>query len=200
MEGEGGNEISGIVEGDYISPDRHAFTQEFGFAGISFSESYVVIGEDAWTRSGRGAWDATSSSDPEITDAVDLTSLDPDFFAFDDELVSDISVINGEDDVRNGIETSRIEISAEQFRMLGDLLGEDLFAGTDAEGIEELSMKVWLTRDEDSLVAVDVEAVVRPEALGDFPFDAPADGGVNLRMTFDLSRINDESIVIEPPI
>ena len=39
--------ISGRIEGDYVAPDAHSYTQEFSFAGISGSEAAVIIGGEA---------------------------------------------------------------------------------------------------------------------------------------------------------
>src|SRR5262245_18849771 len=88
QEGEGG--FSGTIEGDYVSPDRHAFSQTYGFSGLTLEENYILIGEDAWTKAGNGEWEATTADDPEVVDALDLTSGDPDFFVFDEEFVDDI--------------------------------------------------------------------------------------------------------------
>jgi hypothetical protein len=192
--------IAGTIEGDYVAPAAHAFTQEYSFAGIQLSESYVVIGDDAWTRSGSGDWDATNAGDPDVVDARELTTLDPEFFPFDDEFVDDISFLSGQDDTRNGIETSRIEISEEQFSQLGDLFGDEVFAGTDAEGIQDLAFAVWLTRDGTRLVALEVDATFPPESASEFPFEIPPGGLLRIRMSVDLSRLNDDSITIEPPI
>ncbi len=200
--GDGGEDgIRGTIEGNYVGPDAHAFTQEYGFGGLTISESYVIIGEDAWSKEGKGAWQTTTADDPEVADATDLTSADPDFFAFDDGFVDDITFLKGEDDVKNGIDTSRIEIDADELRRLGSIFdGGDIFAGTDAEGIEDLAMRVWLTRDETRLVALDIDAAFGADSAEGFPFEVPPGGRLILKLTVDLSRIDDETISIEPPI
>src|SRR3990170_734705 len=60
--------ISGQVEGDYVAPDSHAFTNTFEFGGLSGTDEIVIIGDDAWIREGQGDWTATSRLASEIAD------------------------------------------------------------------------------------------------------------------------------------
>ena len=62
--------ISGQVEGDYVAPDSHAFTNTFEFGGLSGTEEIVIIGDDAWIREGQGDWTATSRLASEIADTI----------------------------------------------------------------------------------------------------------------------------------
>jgi hypothetical protein len=201
IEGEGVDEsvVSAEVTGSHIAPDRHAWTDRYAIGSLKFSESYIIIGDDAWTRSGSGRWTATTASDPDVVDATDLTSADPVFA--DEEFAEDIGVFDSTDERRNGIETRRIAISQADFGRLSSLFGSD-FLPSDLEGFRELAFTVWLSKSGDHLIAAELEALVSPEFLssdGDFPFDIPPGANARIRMALDREDINDDSIVIEPP-
>jgi len=190
--------VNGQVEGDFVAPDAHSFTSTFDFFGLSFTEEAVIIGEDAWYRETGDDWRATTLSDPDVQNALSLTSADPGFLQ-DPEFESNLAGLNSEDDTINGIETRRYTITREQVEALAQLLGEDFLA--DAAGIQELEMTVWLEKESGSLVRADLSATAGPEVFGeDSTLDLSADATVTIQMNINLTRINDEDISIEPPI
>lgn len=186
------------VEGDYAGPDSHSFTNSFSFAGISATQDVVIIGDDAWLRDSGGDWTATTASDPDVLDSIDLTSADPTFLQ-DQSFASDLSSLDSTSEERNGVQTRKYFIPREAVAALSDLLGED-FLG-DAGGLQEFEMTVWLEEDSDALVRAELAAVASPELLGTDPgFAISPDAVLNLTMLIDVTQINDSGISIEPPI
>ena len=190
--------ISGQVEGDFVAPDSHAFSTTFEFAGLSGTQEAVIIGDDAWIREGEGDWLATTASDPNIQDALSLTSADPEFLQ-DQQFAEDLAALDSEEETRNGVQTRRYHIPKESVETLVDLLGEGFLQ--DAAGLEEFEMTVWLEEETDMLVRAELTATASPELFGEEAGLSLAEGGsVTISMVVDVSQINDESIEIEPPI
>jgi hypothetical protein len=189
--------VSGLVEGDFVAPDSHSFSTTFGFAGLSATQELVIIGDSAWMREGSGDWVDTSASDPDVLDALDLTSADPTFFQ-DSEFAEDLARLDSEPDTINGVETRRYFISREAIETLAALLGDD-FLG-DTSGIEEFEMTVWLEEETDALVRAELTATASPDLLAEgAPFALSPDAEVTISMMIDVTQINDPDIEIEPP-
>jgi hypothetical protein len=189
--------ISGLIEGDYAGPDSHAFESTFEFAGISGTEEVVIIGDDAWYREGAGQWRETTASDPDVQNAVELTSADPDFLQ-DPELAEGLEGIDSEEEEINSVTTRRYHISRDAVAALADLLGEEFVA--DAAGLEDFEMTVWLDEETDGLVRAEISATAGPEIFSDDTgLDVEPGSTVIVEMLIDVTRINDEDIEIEPP-
>ena len=190
--------INGNVEGDFVAPDSHAFTSQFDFFGLSFSEEAVIIGDDAWYRESDGDWRATTRDDADVQNALSLTSADPGFLQ-DPEFSSNLSGLDSESDTINGVETRRYHIPKEAIEALSQLLGESFLQ--DAAGLQDFEMTVWLEKETDSLVRAELTATASPEVFGgDAPFDLSPEATVSIHMTINVTRINDDRISVEPPI
>lgn len=194
--GEEPTALSGTVEGDFVAPDSHAFTNRFAFGGLSGTEAVVIIGDQAWTREGEGEWEETASSVLDES-TTDLTSADPEFFA-DTSFAEDLAALDSERETINGVETRRYHIPREAVDALVELLGEEFLQ--DASGLE-LEMTVWLEEESDALVRAEISAIASPEIFGgELPFDLPPEGEVSVSMVVNVTQINDPDITIEPPI
>lgn len=184
------------IEGDFVAPDAHAFTYEFVFAGSSTTEEAVIIGEVAWRRDGTGEWEETTRDDQDVQRIVSLSSAAPDFLV-EQDFVSGIQALDGEPDSINGVETTRYFIPRERVSELG-LFGGSLFE--DAGGLRDLEMTVWLEEETEGLIRVEFVVIGTAELLGEGTLDLPPDAEVTISLTIDLTRINDPTISIEPPI
>ncbi len=199
VEGADGGIVGGDIKGDFVAPGSHTWTQEFAFGGLSFAESYVIIGEDAWYREGDGDWQAMSADDPVIADGTDLTSADPEFL-YDPEFVEDIRAFDSKKEEKNGLSTRKYEFSKDSFEELSALLGEELLGDTDVEDLDDFSMEIWIDDETGTIIAADLNASTSGEGLADFPVDVPEGGSVTVKMAINVTQINDDSISIEPPI
>lgn len=194
---EDDSSVNGMVEGDFAAPWSHAWEQTFNVGAIGGTESFVIIGDDAWKRDGNGEWQQTTASDPEVTDSTDLTAADPDFLS-DLEFTNELGAIEGEPEEVNGVQTLRYDLS-DSIAALVDIFGTDFFQG-DAAEFQDLDMVVWLEEDTNTLVRADLTALAGPDVFGDAPFAVSPDADVTIHMTIDISKLNDTSIDIEPPI
>jgi hypothetical protein len=189
--------IEASVEGDYVGPDSHAFTNSFSFAGLSGRQDVVIIGEQAWFREGSGAWRATSIDDPDIAGALDLSSADPEFL-YDREFIDDLRSLDSEREVVEGVSTRRYHIPRESLEALGALLGEDFLAGS--EGLDEFEFTVWLEEETGMLVRGELVATASPEFFGEPLFEVQEGATISVSLRIALTQIDDPTILIEPPI
>ena len=188
--------ITAHIEGDFIAPDSHSFTQRFELAGLSGEQSVVIIGDDAWIREGSGDWTKTTAGDPAVLDTLDLTSADTDFFD-SSELATDLAGLDSEVEEINGVMARRYFIPAGAVDTLVELFGGEFL--DDAGGLESFEMTVWLHEENDALIRAEFVALAGQELLGDATIVLGEGGLVRVAMVIDRSRINDDSIVIGAP-
>jgi hypothetical protein len=193
--------ISGGIFGDFEAPDSHAFAQQYTVNGISATESYVLIGDDAWYREGEdGEWEQFARDDPEIQESLALTSADPDFLGTDEEFIDGIALFENELETIDDRLTHRYEFTQEDVAMLSGLLEDDLLGGTPLEGAENFLLRVWLDDLTGTLRRAELNATLAASALADAPFEVPAGSDVEFRLRIDVTRPDDPTITIEPPI
>ncbi len=190
--------ISGNVEGDYVAPDSHAYKDNFALGTLTGSDDIVIIGQDAWIRQGQGEWKATTRDASEIASTTGLTSADPTFLAAGD-LAGSISALKSENETINGVDTRRYHVPKEAVQTLKDLLGPDFLSS--ASGLQEFEMTVWLDKATDGLVRAELNATADPSLLGGSSgLNLPAGSTASVSMKINLTKINDNSISIKPPI
>ncbi len=187
--------IGGSIEGDFVAPNSHSYSQQFAFGGLSGSEDAIIIGDRAWQREGEGDWDEV---DPDTLN-TDLTSADPEFIA-DSEFIEDIDVLDSEDDEVDGREARKFSFSLDDIETIAGLLGEDFLDSNDLEDVEGFTMLVWVDKEEDIILRADLTATALAAALGDTGLGVDPDQVIEVRLTLRLSRVNDDSIEIEPPV
>jgi hypothetical protein len=198
--GETDQSLIGLnVEGDYVGPNSHSYSNSFEFSELSGTQDVIIIGPDAWLREGSGNWTATTADAPEILDTVSLSSADPEFPAAGTDLAGSISALNSDQETRNGVQTHRYTISNADVQALKDILGQDFLANT--SGLQDFGMTVWLDDDTNGLVSADLNGTADPSIFGtDSGFNLSPDATVSFTMTIELTQVNDDSISIEPPI
>ena len=200
--GDTGPVLLATVEGDYVAPDAHAFTNALEIGGLGFETSAIVIGDEAWSRDGTtGPWAPTSVAALWDDGSADLTSLDPELFIYDVELARQFAALRGTNEVRAGIDTVHYEITPELFGVLASVLSPNALLGFDLSAIDEFGMDVWVDPETSSVVALEMRflgtagAFAGAEGLG-----VPADALLSLVIEFEASQLNDPAITIEAPL
>lgn len=207
------------VDGDFVSPDRNAFSSKIAFTGLTLSERIVVIGDGAWVKRG-GDWQEVGLDDPDLQDSLEL-SLGHDGFWSDFDL-SDFDGIESVREEVNGVVARRISLTGEDLALLARL-----FDTTEEElrGLEELTL--WLAEDGGWPVGMRAAFLAdqsffeddeEEEEDGPVPDNAPTrllesfhyamtfaakaqddDDRFRLEFVVALSSINDGSIQVDPP-
>jgi hypothetical protein len=194
--------FGGRVEGDYVAPDRHAFTNEFGFSGLTITTDSIIIGTDAWNREGSGPWTASSIEALFADGSIGLTSADPEFFGFDTEASAGFAGLSGESETLNGIETTRYVLDRELYAAVAPFLGDTPTGEMDVGDFEEFSTTVWIDTAANALVRMDLFMTAPAAVLGEdlSPLGVAPDATLSMTMTFEMTRIDDDGIAIEVPL
>ena len=161
-----------------------------------------MIGDEAWSRDGAtGHWAPTSVAALWDDGSADLTSLDPELFVYDVELVGQFAALRGTDELRAGIDTVRYEVTRELFETLAPVLSSNVLLSFDLSEIVEFGMDVWVDPEASGVVALEMRFLgttgVFPEAE---EFGVPADALLSLVIAFEASQLNDPAITSEPPL
>src|SRR5690606_18873184 len=127
---------------------------------------------------------------------------DPEFFGFDTEAADGFGSLNGEPETLNGLNTTRYVLTKELHEAVAPFLGDTPTGDIDISDFEDFSTTVWLDNDANALVKMDLymtaPAAVMGEDLGSLGL--PADATLSMTMSFEMTRINDESIAVDPPL
>jgi hypothetical protein len=193
--------VQGTIEGDYVGPDSHSFTQTFDVGGIQGKESTVIIGDDAWIMgTGDTDWRATTADDPDVSGSLDLTSADPTFFA-DQSFVDDISAFDSKSESVDGRDARRYDFDRDQFAKLGDAFGSDIISQSDLAGITAFTMSVWVDDETNTLIRAELNASgPAEELLKDSPISSNPGDVASITLNFHITQVNDKSIKIDPPV
>jgi hypothetical protein len=204
LQGEAGDTpvILGSVEGAYVAPDRHRFTNAFSIGSVRFVQEVVRIGEAAWIRESGGAWRATTPDDAAVVEASALTSADPAFPAGDTPLARDIAVFAGEPVTREGRPSMRYELDRADLLAIDDLFGAGILGAAPViDEAETFDLRAWIDDQTGALTALELLLVAPAEVLvGDLGIELEPGAPVAYRMLVALSDIDDPEIAIEPPI
>jgi hypothetical protein len=196
-----GAAISGEIFGDFEAPDSHAFTERYNVGGVTITESYFLIGDDAWYREGvDGEWEEYDRDDPEIQDSLGLTSADEDFLGTDEEFIDGIAPLENELETIDDRLTHRYEFAQDDLAMLSGLLEDDLLSGTPLDGSSNFLLLVWLDDLTGTLRRAELSATLSADALNDPPFEVPAGSKVDFRLRINITQPDDPAINIEPPV
>jgi hypothetical protein len=194
--------IVGSVEGDYVAPDRHRFTNAFSIGAIRFVQEVVLIGDEARIREGNGVWRATTADAAEVVEASALTSADPAFPAGDTPLAEDIAVFAGETVTREGRPSMRYELDRADLLAIDELFGAGILGVAPVlSEAETFDMRAWTDEETGALSALELLLVAPAEVLaGDLGIELEPGAPIAYRMSVALSDIDDAAIAIESPI
>jgi hypothetical protein len=185
------------TEGDFQSPDRHAFTYSTQWGGGSLSESAVIIGDQAWVRRGDGAWQTTASDDPQTATllASAYTSFEPNFLAGAefDEVRANVRRLPSAEELVNGVLTNHYQVGQAGLAFLEAFLG----GGGISSDVEDLSWELWLAQDGGWPVRLLAKATIATdlEILRELNLSAPS----TWILRIDLSRPNDPALTVLAP-
>jgi len=190
-------QIAVSTEGDFQSPDRHAFTYSTQFQGVTFAESAVVIGDKIWIRRGEEPWQEASVADEQAQRlfSTAFSPIRPNFLGGPEwrnvretvrRLPSTPEFVN---DVR-AVHYSVGPQGEEYFRSF--LAQEDIF-----QQVQDPHWELWLAEDGDWPVRLLASGMVNTDLqiLRDLGLGTP----VSWELRIDVSRPNDPMLVVTAP-
>jgi hypothetical protein len=185
------------TEGDYVSPDRHAFAYVMRAGDQELRRSVVVIGDQAWYRQADEPWRATMQDDPQLVDvlAAAFTPLRPGFLggqAFQ-QLRESIQRLPSTEEVVNRIDTNRYRVGPAGLEYFSTFLVDEQFL----QSVQDVSWDVWLAQEGVRPVRIRAAATVTADLriLKQLDLKAP----VLWEIQVDISKPNSEAIVVEAP-
>jgi hypothetical protein len=177
---QGVGAVSFSVDGAFVAPDRSQVHVKGDLGGLALEEESITIGSNSWVKSGDTWQEGQGSFDTaELAPNTFFTGLD----------AEKLSVIKPSEETVNGVDSYRYSIDKadiEQLQALAAIFGGDT---TSSDLPENLSLDLWLAKDGGWPVKMVLSA------SGD-----TTGGTVDVKMTTDITDVNDPNIKIEPPI
>lgn len=195
--GEDALELFVTTEGIYVGPDSHAFTYRTELGEGKMEQRLVMIGQDAWYRSGDGAWQKTSLEDTRVAELLEVafSALRPDFLGgaeFERVRANVLSLPSTEEFV-NSIRAYHYEVGPEGRGYLEQLqVGEE-----GLRSANDLEWDLWLARDGSWPVRLQATGTVAVDLtiLKTLELEAPTQWTIRI----DVSRPNDPELRIAAP-
>ncbi|MEX2159075.1 MAG: hypothetical protein WEB04_06685 [Dehalococcoidia bacterium] len=186
------------AEGLFQAPGSHAFGGGLGVVGQTPGHQAVVIGDQAWYREGDGAWQQITTTAFLQLGASALTSAQPGFLnetAFEGKLEG----LDFTTEESAGVTAHKYSVPADEVNRIGSLLRIAFIQ--DISQLENVVLTAWTSEETGALVRFELSTLAPPAAvLGQVPENIPADAKARVTLHVELSRINDSSIRISPPI
>ena len=191
------NEVVISTEGDFQSPDRHAFTHSAQLGDEAVSRSIVIIGDQVWFRPSDEDWREASRADPQVKDilATAFSPVRPGFLGGEQYNLVQESVrrLPSVEEPVNGVPANHYQVTSTGQEFFETFLAEDDFA----RDVQDLRWDLWLAQDGAWPVRLRASATVitNLEALEELELQAP----VSWELSIEISRPNDPSVTVAPP-
>ena len=192
------NELFVSTEGDFQSPDRHAFTYTTQLGDGVLIERVVIIGEKAWYQRADEGWRQTTPDDPAVAALLDTayTSVQPQFLggAEFDRVRANVLNLPSTQEFINAVRADHYQVGAEGLAFMQSFLG-----GKQAlYDVDDLAWDLWLATDGSWPVRLLMSGTVVDEVEILEQLGLPAPTTWELRI--DVSRPNDPALSVEPPL
>ena len=191
------NEVVISTEGDFESPDRHAFTHSAQLGDEVVSRSIVIIGEQVWLRPSDEGWREATRYAPQVTEllATAFSPVRPGFLGGQQFLLVQESVrrLPSAEDPVNGVPANHYQVTSTGQEFFETFLAEEQLA----QDVRDLRWDLWLAEDGAWPVRLLASATVISdiEALGELELQAP----VSWELSIEISRPNDPAVTVAPP-
>lgn len=166
------------VEGAFVAPDRIEARMKLGDLELTS----ITIGDREWTRLGDMDWEESTAEEGGMTFTNDLCE------GFN---YPEVTALDAREETKNGVDTLHYHLDESDITRLDDYFGGDLGDMWEFEDApEEVSLDVWLAKDGNWPVRMEVEASGEDEEGNE----------VSLSIFMEVKDLNDSDIKIEPPI
>lgn len=186
------------TEGDFQSPDRHAFTYTTQLGDGTIEESAVIIGQKAWLRRGDEPWRGATRDEPQVADllAVAFSAIRPHFLGGPEfeQVRESVRHLPSTEESVNGVPASHYRVGSpgrEFFEAF--LAGEQLL-----RNVQDFSWELWLAKDGAWPVRLLASATITTDLtiLDELNLQAPT----SWELRIDISRPNDPTLAVVAPL
>ncbi len=168
--------------------DAFSCVASSGLGGISFEETVVATISQLWIDSGNG-FDESNLFAPTAQEIMGSCPTSPLFWAgFGGE---EFGTITGEEDLIDG----RPAVKADLAGLIKELGGLGIMGGFEGATINDLIM--WFDVETNAIIAMNADMEMSDEMMSEFGADGT--GPIGILMRFELTQINDPSLVVELP-
>jgi hypothetical protein len=185
------------TEGDFQSPDRHAFTYKLQYGDFVLTSDVVAIGDKIWLRAGTGVWRETEMDDPVVTDVLSaaFATIRPGFLggpAFEQARANVRHLTSTEESV-NGVLANHYQVGAPGQQFFNDLLADAQLL----RNVKDLKWDLWLAQEGAWPVRLRASATITADlrVLNDLNLPAPS----SWELSIDVSRPNDPTLAVAAP-
>ena len=168
--------------------DAFSCTVSSGLGGITFSESIVGTPERLWIDSGNG-YEPADLFAPTAQEL--MTSCPTSTLFWSSFTTEDFGYIDGEEEMIAG----RTAIRADLSDLLKGLGGLGLLGGFEGATVNEMTL--WVDAETNTVLAMTTDMEMSGDLMSEFGADGT--GPVSILMEFELSQVNDPSLVVELP-
>ncbi len=168
--------------------DAFSCTVSSGLGGITFSESIVATPEQLWIDSGNG-YEPADLFAPTAQEL--MTSCPTSTLFWSSFTTEDFGYIDGEEEMIAG----RTAIRADLSDLLKGLGGLGLLGGFEGATVNEMTL--WVDAETNTVLAMTTDMEMSGDLMSEFGADGT--GPVSILMEFELSQVNDPSLVVELP-
>lgn len=193
-----GSNLVVSTEGDFQSPDRHAFTYTRQLRGVTARESAVVIGDQVWLRDGDGQpWREAALVDPQATNlfAVAFSPIRPGFLGGPEfrQAREAVRRLPSALEFVNEVRAHHYQVGAEGEQYFRSFLADEQLL----QQVRDLRWDLWLAQEGAWPVRLLASGTVTGELqiLQDLGLTAPA----TWELRIDVSRPNDPALAVVAP-
>lgn len=190
-----GKQVHVSTDGDYESPDRHAFTYLTGLGDTSIRRSAVVIGDKIWMREGEGDWREVGLAEAAGLLTSAFSTIKPQFLGGPefDQVRANVTRLPGSEEFVNDVAAVHYRVDASSLGLIEDFLG----GGELLQDVQDLRWELWLAEDGGWPVRLLATATVTQHVkiLDDLDLE-PA---TEWELRVDITRPNDPAVTVEAP-
>jgi hypothetical protein len=185
------------TEGDFQSPDHHAFTYSTQLQGATFSESAVVIGDKIWLRRGADPWQEATLADAQAQQlfAAAFSPIRPNFLGGPEwrNVRETVRRLPATPEFVNDVRADHYQVGPEGVQHLASFLAQqDIF-----QQVQDLHWDIWLAEGGDWPVRLLASGTMTSDLpiLQELGLSVPA----AWELRIDISRPNDPKLVVTAP-
>lgn len=191
------SEVVVSTEGDFQSPDRHAFTYTIQLAGGTIGRSVVIIGQKAWLRLGDEPWREGNRDDPEVSDLLSIafSALRPGFLGGPEfhRVRESVRRLPPTEESANGVPANRYQVGSPGREFFESFLADEELR----QKAQDFDWELWLAQDGAWPVRLLASATITADLafLNDLDLEAPT----YWQLRIDISRPNDPTLAVVAP-
>lgn len=185
------------TEGDYESPDRHAFTYTITSGANTLRQRLVLIGDKVWLKQGSDPWHKVARNDKRVDDLLSaaFSPARPGFLGGERyvDVRDAIRRLPSTDEVVNDVAVNHYRVSQAGQEFFEAFLADEALLAN----VEDFRWELWLAQDGGWPVRMSASSTVTKALQVNRALKVPAPAVWELQI--DISRPDDPRLAVRPP-